>query len=172
MIKHETKMNLSRPATPKWKLTRSGLITSLLAILIALTINSFLLLVPPPVSVTRHLYFFRVDTALLLILFYGIVLSRKGPVWEITNMTLVLALFSVPLIYKWQTAGYYGYLIGGLLPWSDAQGYYSGAYQLIYYGQLNSWATRRPLFGAFLAVLLSLTGQNLQITLAIMAMLN
>ena len=66
----------------------------------------------------------------------------------------------------------YGYLIGGLLPWSDAAGYYSGAQHLIYDGYLTEWATRRPLFSGFLAVLFSATSDNLQITLAILAMLN
>jgi hypothetical protein len=110
--------------------------------------------------------------AILLVIFLGLAFSRKGMVWPTISLTLTLVLFSIPLIYKWQTAGFYGYLIGGLLPWSDAAGYYSGAQHLLYDGHLTTWATRRPLFGGFLAVLLSATGNNLQVTLVILATLN
>jgi len=144
----------------------------LAALFIALAINALVLIVPPPTQVTRSLFNFRLDVAVLLVIFLGLIFNRKGIAWDTASLTLTLVLFSIPLIYKWQTAGFYGYLIGGLLPWSDAAGYYSGAQHLLYDGYLTSWATRRPLFGGFLAVLLSATGNNLQVTLAILAILN
>lgn len=145
---------------------------ALASLFIALAINILILIIPPPVLITNLLFNFRLDVAVLLIVFLALIFSRKGFAWDTISLTLTLVLFSLPLIYKWQTAGFYGYLIGGLLPWSDASGYYSGAQQLIYDGYLTSWATRRPLFGGFLAVLLSATGNDLQVTLAILAMLN
>lgn len=142
------------------------------ALFVALAINVVVLIIPPPVLITRSLFNFRLDVAILLVTFLGLIFSRKGIVWETISLTLTLILFSIPLIYKWQTAGFYGYMFGGLLPWSDAAGYYSGAQHLIRDGYLTSWATRRPLFGGFLAVLLSITSNNLQVTLAILAILN
>jgi hypothetical protein len=132
------------------------ILAALTALFIALLINSLILIVPPLVQVTRSLFNFRLDVAFLLVIFLGLIFSRKGIVWDTISLTLTLVLFSIPLIYKWQTAGFYGYLIGGLLPWSDAAGYYSGAQHLIYDGYLTSWATRRPLFSGFLTVVLLL----------------
>jgi len=152
--------------------SKREIFAALAALFIALAINALVLIIPPPVLVTRSLFNFRLDVTFLLVIFLGLIFSRKGIAWDTASLTLTLVLFSLPLIYKWQTAGFYGYLIGGLLPWSDAAGYYSGAQHLLYDGYLTSWATRRPLFGGFLAVLLSATGNNLQVTLAILAILN
>ena len=151
---------------------KGGVLAALPPLFIALAVNILILVIPPPVLITRSLFNFRLDVAFLLVVFLGLVFSQKGTIWDTISLTLTLVLFSLPLIYKWQTAGFYGYLIGGLLPWSDAAGYYSGAQHLIYDGYLTSWATRRPLFGGFLAVLLSVTGNNLQVTLAILAIIN
>ncbi len=156
----------------RWNPPKREIFNTLLALSIALTINVVVVLIPPPVSLTRVLFNFHLEIALLLVLFFGTVFNRKGIVWDTISLTLTLILFSVPLIHKWQTAGYQGYLLGGLLPWSDAQDYYSGAYTLMNTGQLTAWAARRPLFGGFLAVLLSITDGHLQAALAMMAVLN
>ena len=152
--------------------TKGDVLAALPPLFLALTVNILILIIPPPALITRSLFNFRLDVAVLLVIFLGLVFSRKGIAWDTVSLTMSLILFSIPLIYKWQTAGFYGYLIGGLLPWSDAAGYYSGAQHLIYDGYLTTWATRRPLFGGFLAVLLSVTGNNLQVTLALLAILN
>lgn len=152
--------------------TKGTVLAALPPLFIALAVNALILIVPPPVLITRSLFNFRLDVAFLLIAFLALVFSRKGLIWDAISLTVTLVLFSIPVIYKWQTAGFYGYLIGGLLPWSDAAGYYSGAQHLIYDGYLTSWATRRPIFGGFLAVLLSATANNLQVSLAILAILN
>ena len=152
--------------------TKRDALTPLPPLIIALAVNALILVIPPPILITHSLFNFRLDVAFLLVIFLGLVFSRRGIVCYTISLTLTLVLFSIPLIYKWQTAGFYGYLIGGLLPWSDAAGYYSGAHHLIYDGYLTTWATRRPLFGGFLAVLLSVTGNNLQVSLAILAILN
>ncbi len=87
-------------------------------------------------------------------------------------MILILVLFSLPLIYKWQTAKFDGVIFGGLLPWADANGYYTGAQRLMEGGYLTEFATRRPLFTGFFTILLVVTGNNLQVSLAILAALN
>jgi hypothetical protein len=152
--------------------TARSMVDTVAALSIALLIDVLILILPPPVLVTRVLFNFHLGLNLLLIILFALVFRGKGFVWNSASITLTLALFSIPLIYKWQTAGFYGYLIGGLLPWSDASAYYSAAHQLVYEGHLSVWGTRRPLFGGFLAVLLWVTGGNLQLTLAILAVLN
>ena len=165
-------MKVQQPIRWFMIVTRWDVLAALSTLLIALSVNALFLLIPPPVLISRSLFNFRLDVATLLVIFLGLIFSRKGIIWSTIGLTLTLVLFSIPLIYKWQTTGFYGYLIGGLLPWSDAAGYYSGAQHLLYEGHLTTWATRRPLFGGFLAVLLSITDNNLQVSLAILAMLN
>ncbi|HET9905828.1 MAG TPA: hypothetical protein VFQ23_04290, partial [Anaerolineales bacterium] len=105
--------------------SRREILPALAALFIALAINVVVLIIPPPALITRSLFNFRFDVAVLIITFLALIFSRKGIAWDTISLTLTLVLFSVPLIYKWQSAGFYGYLIGGLLPWSDAAGYYS-----------------------------------------------
>ncbi len=57
------------------------------------------------------------------------------------------------------------YIIGGLIPFSDALGYLNGARYLIEYGELLELSCYRPIASAFYAILLKITGQNLQLTL-------
>jgi hypothetical protein len=148
------------------------ILLALLACSVALVINILVYLIPPPVSITRVISNFNPWLAFLLIIFLGTVFSGKGIVWDAISLTLALVLFSLPIISKWQVALNNGYLIGGLLPWSDAHDYYEGAYHLINNGVLTAWATRRPLFGGFLAVILSVTRNNLQITQVLLAIFN
>ncbi len=152
--------------------TSPGVPAALSAFSIALLVNALILIIPPPFPLTRTLFNFRLDVAFLLVIVLGLVFSRKGIAWDTASLTLTLVLFSIPLIYKWQTARYDGYLLGGLLPWSDAHAYYSGAHHLMSEGSLTLWATRRPLFAGLLSVLLSITGGNLQVSLAILAVIN
>ena len=157
---------------PHYNSSNGKLLSTLLMLFIALPAYTLVLLIPPPASIIEILYNFYLVIAFLLIILLGLVFSRTELAWDIISLTLVMILFSLPLIYKWQTARFYGYMFGGFLPWSDAQGYYTGAHHLMYDGNLSSWATRRPLFPGFLAVLLSITGNNLQISLIILAAMN
>ena len=92
--------------------------------------------------------------------------SRPG---EWTSLTTVLLFFGVILSSVWSSAASGGSLVGGLLPWNDASGYYTDATRLIDGGMLSVFSARRPLFAGALAALLDLSGRDLQITLAILA---
>lgn len=65
------------------------------------------------------------------------------------------------LIETWSrgTAGYFS--IGGLLPWSDAVGYYKGSMDLIHFGELGHWNARRPLAAMAFSSIMWLNGYNL-----------
>src|SRR5262249_36126452 len=97
--------------------------------------------------------------------------SRRGSAGTLASLTVTLLLFSLPLLALWAHVGIHGNAVGGLLPFSDASGYYYDARRLID-GHLMGWAARRPLFPGLLATLLGLTGQNLQVTLAILVALS
>ena len=54
-------------------------------------------------------------------------------------------VFSLPVASVWFTGLTTYNHIGGLLPWSDSNGYEYGALHLLHEGELNSWNMRRPL---------------------------
>ena len=164
-------MNFKRPAFEIWTSYRGRLVPLLLLIL-ASFVFALVLLVPPSKSVTSIFYNFNIQISLVLVIFLGLVFSKRGMGWELISLILVMALFGLPLIYKWQTAKFDGVMFGGLLPWSDASVYYTSAHRLLAGSYLSEVATWRPLFTGFLTVLLLGTGNNLQISLAILAALN
>ncbi len=123
-----------------------------------------LLFFPPPVTITRPFSEFHLGMTILIVIFFGLVFNRRGLLWDTLSLSLVLILFAISLISMWQTASYGGQLLGGFLPLSDAQNYYADAQLLMTGSHVATVSTRRPFFAGFLAVILSLTGNNLQIT--------
>jgi hypothetical protein len=96
---------------------------------------------------------------------------RRSGIATIAALTVTMVLFALPLASLWQHFGVNFNAIGGLLPFSDASGYYYDAQRLLD-GHPLGWSARRPLFVGLLATLLRLTGRNLQITLAVFVALN
>lgn len=96
--------------------------------------------------------------------------TRRGWLGIFLGLTITLGLFGLALAALWQDVTFHYNAIGGLLPWSDAQDYYFEAHRLID-GHALAWSARRPLFPAFFAVLLALTG-SLPVALALMVALN
>ena len=96
-----------------------------------------------------------------------VVCSRATPIFRFASLTFFLLLFALPLLAVWSHIGFQGSAIGGLIPWSDASGFYWETSKLID-GHALTWSARRPLFVGILSTLLKLTGQNLQVTLAIL----
>ena len=164
-------MNGTRSATEVWRSYRSAFII-LMMVPLALLALTLVILIPPPASLTSIFYNFSLQVGLLLVIFLGLVFAKKGILWETVSLILILVLFSLPLIYKWQTAKFDGVIFGGLLPWADANGYYTGAQRLMEGSYLTEFATRRPLFTGFFTTLLLATGNNLQASLAALAALN
>jgi hypothetical protein len=105
-------------------------------------------------------------------LYLTLILSRKGWIWQIISLFLVLGIFTLPLIYRWQTGFYHINIFGGLLPWSDSLDYYIDAQQLLMGQRFTQTSTKRPLFTGLLSVLLAVTGRNLQLTLVLLLLLN
>lgn len=104
--------------------------------------------------------------------------SAGGAVWgqsgswllPTLGVVLVTLLFSVPLLRAWRAGETTSAYIGGLLPYSDAAGYYQGGLQLLYEGVLNSWNQRRPLNAALHALRLDVLGGSLQASIGLSAL--
>ena len=97
-------------------------------------------------------------------------LSKKNPYCVISiTLALSIILFLFPVYSVWSgrhipngtTAGA---SIFGLIPYSDAGGYYQGAFNLIDTGEINEWNSRRPLNVTLLAVRFFVTNYNARIT--------
>ncbi len=96
----------------------------------------------------------------------------KGRAGRSLAFCVVAALYAASLAGLWASGQSEPAVIGGLLPWSDASGYYMDARRVLDGLPFSIFAARRPLFPGLLAVLLWITSENLQVTLAVLVFLN
>jgi hypothetical protein len=89
---------------------------------------------------------------------------------KMAGLFFTLTIFTLPLLRIWQNAESNYNLVLGLLPWSDANGYYSDAVNLLNGHLFGSFSGRRPLFAGFLSTLLAFNDLNLQIVIILMTM--
>lgn len=142
---------------------------------IAVLLISFLLyfsIVSASALAPLSMFFGRYSHLLLVALIAVLLVTSRLPprYGDYLNLLLILSFCALILLYKW-TSGYSDNgVIGGLLPYKDGRNYYSGM-QAILDGQLISkdglQAAGRPLFPGFLAIILLMTGMNLQLALAV-----
>lgn len=81
--------------------------------------------------------------------------------------SVILLLVFSTLFWRFQGFDNDGFTITGILPQSDANGYYTGAVKILYGEKISVW---RPLFVAFLSVLLYAFQQNLFVVLMAMSL--
>jgi hypothetical protein len=96
------------------------------------------------------------------------------PGWlgRVSSLSSTLVLFALPLARLWSTGTSEGMVLGGLLPWSDANMYYWHTGNVLQGLSMKpNINNSRPLFVGILAVVLGLTQQNLQLTLGILTAL-
>lgn len=88
---------------------------------------------------------------------------RKNTLIHFTIIQALCLLFSSLVVFNawlgFPVIGSFGssVALGGIIPYSDAGGYYDGAYQLLMTGELNGWSMRRPLTSLLLSLRLWLT---------------
>jgi len=144
----------------------------LVNLLTASAVYIILLVIPPPPFISKALSQSGWMILLLLVAIFTLLLRQKGNSWGAIQSAFVFALFALLLIHQWQFAPNYGEIIGGLLPWNDASGYLREAQRVLNGSLLTAFGARRPLFPAFLAVLLQLTGRNFMVSLALLTWVN
>jgi len=144
---------------------------TLLAGLFALAIYGLVLWLPIPAAIglfVRHNLVLLTLIALPLLF----ITFRINGVWGIfAALCLTLLLFGLPLSGLWRSGASEPFIIGGLLPFSDAASYYSDALRVVEGFRFSAFSARRPLFPALLTVLLAVTGQNLVVSIAILGAL-
>lgn len=130
-----------------------------------------LFLAPPNVEFTRGFFEFGLDRLLFLLIIFALLFNLNGFAGNTLAFTFTIALFFMPLIYKWQTADYYS-VLGGLLPMRDANEYYQGAQNLLRGFPLEFTAAYRPIFTSFLSTVMLAVNGNLQAALVLLVGLN
>lgn len=132
----------------------------------------FLLFIAPPnIEVTRQYYEFGLERIIFLLLIFTLVIRMEGVWGKWLTLTFTLILFSLSLIYKWQTADNFS-TIGGLFPVRDAYEYYQGSQMIIYGLNVSGTSAQRPMFAAFLSTIMWVINGNLQISLILLVILN
>ena len=149
---------------------KNGLQLAGIAVL-ALAFITSLFIAPPNVEFTRVFFEFGLDRILFLLVIFSLLFNLKGFAGKALTFTFTLALFYLPLLYKWQTADYYS-VLGGLLPMRDANEYYQGAQNLLNGFPLEFTAAYRPIFTSFLSTVMLAVNGNLQSALIVLVTLN
>ncbi len=132
---------------------------------ISLYLMALILPIPTEVGLAaRHsLWFGIIYAAFILYPSY-----RLGGAWgSAASLITTLILFALPLAGAWNSGVSEASFIGGLLPFNDANGYYSDAKELVSGFNLSVFASRRPLFTLALSSTFWFAQQNLQVALAI-----
>jgi hypothetical protein len=147
---------------------RSPFTGRILAAGLALALYGLLLSLPIPQQLGLSV---RYDFTVILIPIIGLTFLALIPGgWKGTllGLGLFLALLALTVSGLWTSGVSEPSILGGLMPFSDAAGYYSDARRLLE-GQLFSpFSSRRPLFAGMLSALLWVTGRNLQLTIAVL----
>lgn len=98
---------------------------------------------------------------------FGWVRSHLLPLSLFLSLLPLIAIWSGHLI-QWSTM--YA-MLGGRIPWSDASGYYAGAASFLDEGGLNRWTSRRPINTLWLTARSAFTGERLEVTLIVQALM-
>ena len=119
-----------------------------------------------PLSISLRTGFGLVIPATTLIVYLAF--RTPGRFGGLIDLTVVMSLFAMPLAGLWASGQTQTTVLSGLIPLYDAQYYYIDALRLIDGSDFSVFSARRPLFPGLLSVLLSLTGHNLMVSLAIL----
>lgn len=126
----------------------------------------------------------RIDAYLTAGLYVALVIMvllarvvRRRATWNLPSGAAVPAalgasvlVFGIPVFAAWSGAEWWA-MIGGAVPWSDAQLYLGGAERLLFLGDLDVFNSRRPLNAMFLAVRLAMTGLDVRAAIVLQAVL-
>ncbi len=99
---------------------------------------------------------------------FFLVFRLKGFWGRLLSFTLTMGLFSLALSGLWASGSTEPQVISGLLPTTDAGGYYYDALRLLNGVRFSDFGSRRPIFPALISFILFITGKNLQATNALL----
>jgi len=130
-----------------------------------------ILIAPPSFHITHQYYKLDFVRISFLVFIFTLLMRLRNTQGYAIGITATLSLFFLALIYKWQIADTY-FLLGGLLPQSDALSYYGDAQRLLHGFDMAGAGAYRPIYSSFLAVLMKMTRSNLQIIIIVLVTCN
>lgn len=151
----------------KLKLNWTNWGKNLVLLSVPLLLYSLLLAFPLPRQIGLTFRYGFSTTLLILVVIFTITYWIPGWLGNLIGITATLIIFALPLSGLWSSGQSEQYILGGLLPFSDAMNYHSDAQRLLEGMSFSSFSGRRPIFSAFLSVLLVISNRNLQVTMAI-----
>ncbi|MRS05234.1 hypothetical protein EG832_18770, partial [bacterium] len=131
----------------------SKIIRTLPACLLALVIYGLMLWLPIPLAIGLFVRYNLVLLTLVTLPILYFTFGIKGVWGTFAAFCLTLLLFGLPLSGLWRSGASEPFIIGGLLPFSDAASYYSDALRVVEGYRFSAFSARRPLFPALLTVL-------------------
>ncbi|HEY2980406.1 MAG TPA: hypothetical protein VGJ22_04425 [Anaerolineales bacterium] len=148
-----------------------ALIQPILFFVIPVLLYAAILLVRIPYAWTQGFQRYSFVAFVLVVLLYYGCFRLPGRSRFLAGLALTMILFGLTLSYKWSSGFSDNGVIGGLIPYKDGKNYYVGAQMLLNGSYIRAdglQAAWRPLSASLLASILFLTGQNLQLTIAIL----
>lgn len=94
-------------------------------------------------------------------------LRLPGPIGRFFAVSFTFLFFGLALAELWRMGQSQSAVFNGIIPLFDASSYYVDALRLTVGQDFSSFSARRPLFPGLLAVLLTITNQNLMASLGI-----
>lgn len=113
--------------------------------------------------------FLPVIVPLALLVF--LIFQLPSRVSRILLFGMISAVLVLPIAGLWFSGQSEQYLLGGIIPFSDARSYFTDARHLAEGSPFFTGASRRPLFTAMLAGIQWITGQNLFTSIAVLTMI-
>ncbi len=148
-------------------------LNQLVFFIIAISLYTMILLQGIP-GIINNLIWAQDSTILALLIGFMLYIAYRPAGWlgNLTSLTGTLVLFALQLAGIWQNGlGKSAFILGGIITLTDTDAYYTSALRLLEgetFTVVGSW---RPLAQGFFATILAITGQNLQLSLAILVLI-
>ncbi len=141
--------------------------------LVPLLLFWLILVNPIPIQVSQYAALYSALAFLAVAALFYLCFRLHAEWGVLACLSLTMVLFAAPIAYKWSTGYSDGAMIGGLIPYKDAKDYYMGAARILDGLPLDreARAVRRPLFPGLIASLELLDGENLKVTVGLLAAL-
>lgn len=104
---------------------------------------------------------------LLTVIILYLTLRIPGRIGQLASFSAVMSLFALALAGLWSSGNTQSVILSGLIPLTDAAGYYSDAMRLQYGMDVSNFTAMRPFFAGVLSFFLSLSERNLMISVSI-----
>ena len=109
---------------------------------------------------------FGVVIPLATLVIYG-TFRIPGRTGELISLTASMSLFGLALAGLWVSGDTQSVVLNGLIPLTDAAGYYTDATRLLYGGDVSNFTAMRPFFAGMLSFFLWLSERNLMTAVGI-----